>query len=94
MEKYELKENNTYYYKNHLYKVLHIGKSKVDSEESSKWNDCVIYKRSDNPNDIEQQKMFVRSIEDFLKNFELIEYEGIVFSNGILTSNIALSNGR
>ena len=31
MEKYELKENNTYYYKHHLYVVIIIGRQKMDN---------------------------------------------------------------
>ena len=30
MEKYELKENNTYYYKHHLYVVINIGRQKME----------------------------------------------------------------
>ena len=32
MEKYELKENNTYYYKHHLYVVINIGRQKMEME--------------------------------------------------------------
>lgn len=35
MEKYELKENNTYYYKHHLYVVINIGRQKM---ENGKWS--------------------------------------------------------
>lgn len=86
MEKYELKENNTYYYKHHLYVVINIGRQKM---ENGVWEGCVIYKREDAPKDPFEQKMFVRAIYDFLKNFETLEYvrpslyTGNIVANGI-----------
>ena len=86
MEKYELKENNTYYYKHHLYVVINIGRQKM---ENGVWEGCVIYKREDAPKDPLEQKMFVRAIYDFLKNFETLEYvrhslyTGNIVANGI-----------
>jgi len=86
MEKYELKENNTYYYKHHLYVVINIGRQKM---ENGAWEDCVIYKREDAPKDPLEQKMFVIAIYDFLKNFETLEYvrpslyTGNIVANGI-----------
>ncbi len=86
MKKYELKENNTYYYKHHLDVVINIGRQKM---ENGVWEDCVIYKHEDAPTDPLEQKMFVRAIYDFLKNFETLEYvrpslyTGNIVANGI-----------
>ena len=38
MEKYELKESNTYYYKHHLYVVINIGKQKM---ENGAWEEYI-----------------------------------------------------
>jgi len=57
--------------------------------ENGVWEGCVIYKREDAPKDPLEQKMFVRAIYDFLKNFETLEYvrpslyTGNIVANGI-----------
>lgn len=92
MEKHELKEKQTYYYKNHLYNVICIGKQRNENEI---WEDCVIYKRTDVPVEPAQQKMFVRSVRDFLAKFEPIEFVNpSVLFGSVIASNTATLNLR
>ena len=91
MEKYELKESNTYYYKHHLYVVINIGKQKM---ENGAWEDCGIYKREDAPKDPLEQKMFVIAIYDFLKNFETLEYVRLSLYTGNIVANGITFNAK
>lgn len=69
-----IKIGEIYYYKNHLYRIT--GKVLLKDVLTGDWVKAVIYKRADAPIDKDRKEPFVRTMTDFINNFEELEYEG------------------